>query len=771
MSRATSTSSKLALTFQDALQIVVRYVKYWKIIVLFLLFGLSSATLYLEYGKRGYYSRSLVAFNDLFSPIRSEASEVTGAGRWAQLRLVLQSALNSRWLVEQTASRFGLVSEPGQYEYIREKFVSKIRVSPLPGNLFQIEVYGYYPWVVRAWPEAMLAAYQDYTLNQKRKHRDSAMEAYAEEMENLKKQMHSDRNDVAKFEEDNKIIEQYISNNSLEQVPSELLSLKTRMETMDQVLGLIGNDAMSPVERLSVIKRFRGKPVPVGTIMRRSLPDNLVQVAAPTQSGLVLGLTSDSQVISAPSVAPSPVPGAASAPVVPAQPQVVVVPSMVEELEPWEKTERLLREAQQEHEHLSKTLLPGHELMRNLDKKIQQLELALASEFSIAVESFKLEREHLNERFAELQRKMPDYRKVLNDFDKFKQDYNLMTSGRVFWEAAYSNLKQKISAMEYTGVELKSDLEFQGFTMMRDQDPVSPDKKTLFIYGALLGMAMAGGVAFALERFRSSTSMVSDAEAITGLHALGVVPLSKSPDDFRRLFMLDDRDKNAGHDLHESFRIVRCSLPLHVGRDNKCQVILVTSARPGEGKTVASSILSRSFAEAGHRTLLIDADLRRGRIEQLLGATKPGGLRSFLEGDVKNFDDIVNNAPGERLDVVVRGGYSIGSVEALGQTKFSKLIEELRGKYDRIVIDTPPILGLADSLMIAPSTDGVLLVIRADKTTQRDILTGIEQISSTKVPIYGFLLNGVDLSRVENYYYYSSYYPKYYDPGYDYAEA
>jgi Mrp family chromosome partitioning ATPase len=123
------------------------------------------------------------------------------------------------------------------------------------------------------------------------------------------------------------------------------------------------------------------------------------------------------------------------------------------------------------------------------------------------------------------------------------------------------------------------------------------------------------------------------------------------------------------------------------------------------------------------------------------------------------------------LSVVVRGGYSALSVEALGHPRFADAIQDLRGKYDRIIIDTPPILGLADSLMIAPSVDGVLLVIRADKTTQRDILTGIEQISSTGTPMFGFLLNGVDLSRVENYYYYSSYYPKYYDPGYDYADA
>lgn len=758
--------SKFSLTFQDTLQVAVKYVKYWKVTLLLVALGVAASSFYLAYCKPGYYSRSLVSFNDLYSPINSESSEFTGGGRWAQARIALLSALNSRWLVEQTAQRLGLVSEPGQFEFVRMQHVSKSRVTSLPGNLLQIEVYGYQPWIVREWPEAMLAAYKEYTMTQRSKHRDAALSAYSREMEQLKDKMYSDRSSLAKFEEDNKIIEQYISNNSLEQVPSELLSIKSRMESMDLVLSMVEDDDMGTVEKLSVIKKFRGKPVPVGTIMRRTLPNNIIQAVNPSQPDMSVSLASDAPAVPSPAA-----PMAVDGQVPPPTPQIVVVPSMVEELEPWERTERELRSAKQEHEHLSKTLLPGHEQMRTLANKINQLELALKAEFETYMQSFKLEREHLNDRFAELQAKMPDYRKVLNDFDKYKQDYGLMTSGRIVWESAYSNLKRRVAAMEYTGTELESNLDFQGFTMMRDHDPVSPNKKTLFIYGLLLGGLMAAGVSFGLEKFRSTTSMVSDTELITGLHALGVLPLSNSTDDFRRMFAAEPSDSSMGYDMRESFRIVRCSLPLHVSKENKGQVILVTSARPGEGKTVVSSVLARSFAEAGQKTLLIDADLRRGRIDQLLGAAREKGLRSFLEGEVDSMEEVITQAPGERLSVTVRGGYSALSVEALGRPRFAHAIQELRQKYDRIIIDTPPILGLADSLMIAPNVDGVLLVIRADKTTQRDILTGIEQISSTGTPIFGFLLNGVDLSRVENYYYYSSYYPKYYDPGYDYADA
>lgn len=752
---------KQSATLHDLLHVSVKYLKYWKLAVLFLAFGLASSAAYLTYGKPGFYSRSIVSYSDLYSPIHSESSEVVGRGRWAHLQFLLQSALNSRWLVEQTASELGLVTQPGQYEYVREKFVSKVRASPMPGNLFQIEVYGYQPWIVREWPEAMITSYQRYMLSQRAKHRENALNAYTGEMESLRDKIYADRTSLVKFEEDNKIIEQYISNNSVGNVPGEMLSIKNKMDSMDEVISMLDEQKLSTVEKLSLIKKVKGKPVPVGSLMRNSLPENIVTTAPSAVQNMSANSFSQAP--------PGNVTNGSLATTTASQ--IVVVPSMVEELEPWEKTERALRAAFQEREQLSANYLPGHELMRTVNNRISQLELSLEDEYRVVKSSFMLEREHMNLKFEELQKKMPDYRRVLNDFDRYKQDYYLLSSGRVAWESAYSNLKKKVTEMEYTGSELESDLSFQGFTMLRDEDPVSPNKKTLLLYGLILGLALAGGVSYGFEKFKSSTSLVSDTEEITGLHALGVLPLSTSTDDFRRLFITGQTASNTGYDMRESFRIVRTSIPLHVSRDNKCQVILVTSSRPGEGKTVASSILARSFAEAGEKTILIDADLRRGRIEHLLDVADYKGLRSYLVKECASIEDCRSHIPGSNLDVVVRGGYSSNAVEELGRSRFAELVNNLRTQYARIVIDTPPVLGLADALTVAPIVDGVLFVIRSEKTTRRDIIGGIEQIAMTGVPIYGFLLNGVDLNKMENYYYYSSYYPKYYDPGYDYSEG
>ena len=104
---------------------------------------------------------------------------------------------------------------------------------------------------------------------------------------------------------------------------------------------------------------------------------------------------------------------------------------MVEELEPWEVTERELRAAKLERDHAAKTYRPGHDMMRQLDKRIEQLTASMDNERATALNAFNLERQQLREKLDELQKKMPDYRRVLNGFDRYKKEYTLMMSGDV----------------------------------------------------------------------------------------------------------------------------------------------------------------------------------------------------------------------------------------------------------------------------------------------------------------------------------------------------
>ncbi|WP_395752825.1 polysaccharide biosynthesis tyrosine autokinase [Prosthecobacter sp.] len=751
-----ATTKKFLFTFQDIVQYASRYVKYWKVATLLFLLGLVVSLVYYTYGQPTFYSRSLVTFTNLTLPVKSETSDAQGRGRYAQIEFQIITALNSRWLLERTAERLGIVKTAGQYEYIREQFVSKVEVTLLPGDMVQIEIYAYQPRWVREWPEAMLEAYRESTVQARASHREAAFKAYSAEMVKIKERINASTVARSKFEEDHQLIEQYVEHNSLEAVPSEMLTARTRLDNMAQVLKLLENPSMSIMDRLAVIKRFRGTPVPVGSIVRSSpFGDSLIAKSSPDSVSPAAGMTSNVQ---QPSV------GSGND----RKSQIIVLPSMVEETEPWEESERELRHALLEKDQLSKTLLPGHEKMRALDLRIQKLEDSIAGELKTAVNSFHLEYQQLKDRYSELITKMPDYRRVLTDFDRYKQDFSLMSETPNFWEAAYKDLQQRLSTMEHTGVDMRVEFDFQGFTLMRDDVPFSPNKYKLLTYALLLGVGSAGAGCIGLERLRSTTSLVVETETLTGRSALGVIPLIKDS-EYLNPCNTAEKAPDSSINLSETFRIVRCSIPLHVSRDNPCKVIMITSSRPGEGKTSVSTLLAKSIAESGQKTLLIDGDLRRGRIHRMfdLPADKKNlGLAGFLVSDDLGTDDIIIKSVLPDLDLMVRGSGTDSRLDLLSSTKLESLFNQLRDKYDKIIVDTPPILGLADSIMLAAHADGVVFVLRADSTSQRDILTALDVLNSAHATIYGFILNGVDLSKVENYYYYASYYPKYYDPAY-----
>jgi capsular exopolysaccharide synthesis family protein len=745
---------RLLFTFQDVVHYATRYAKYSKVAFLLFLLGMTASLLFYVYGQPTYYSRSQVAFSNVSLPIKSETSETPARGRYGQISFQIVQGLNSKLLLENTARRLGLIGEAGQYEVVRDRYIPKLSVNLLPGSLLQIEVWSYDPRLVTVWPELMIQVFRDTTVEDRARHREMTAEAYTEELKKLRERIQDEATDRSRYEEENRLIEQYINNNSLEAVPSELLTIKSRLEKIDEVEAILADKSMTVIQRIATLDRFNATPVAVGTIIRRGEADSLVVKGPISQGGDSTALRSEAKLQDAAPLAPNGQPIRNQA--------TIVLPSMVEGTEPWRRTERAMREALLEKEQLAGTYLPNHPQMRALDQKIEKYTMTLENEYIGMLNTFRFDAAQLRTKRDELLEKMPVYRRVFNDFDRYKKEYSLLNGSNLLWDQAYTELQRRITAMEYTGIDLRVEFEFKGFTMVRNEEPISPNKLKLLTYALLLGVGLAGGTCMAMEHLRSTSSLVVDTEKMTGLNALGVVPMCVQ----EKLNAFAQTSAGEHMQLAETYRIIRCSIPLHVPVQNPCQVIMVSSARPNEGKTTTSCLLARSFAESGQRTLLIDADLRRGRIHRQFIQEQNAGLAGHLSGEVASVEELIIKTPIENLDLLSRGKKSFTRFEALSSPLFRNMMGNLRRQYDRIIIDNPPLLGLADALMVSGAVDGMVLVVRADSTTQRDARAALEIIQGAHTPIYGFVLNGVDLSKMENYYYYTSYYPKYYDPTY-----
>ncbi len=215
------------------------------------------------------------------------------------------------------------------------------------------------------------------------------------------------------------------------------------------------------------------------------------------------------------------------------------------------------------------------------------------------------------------------------------------------------------------------------------------------------------------------------------------------------------------HQAEESFKTLRTNIEFSgVG----VQCICLTSAMPGDGKSTVSYNLARVFAESGHSTLFIDADLRKSKIRNRYGreGNAGSGLSYYLIGR-KSYEETVAVTNVDNLSVIVSGHFPPNPSELLGSNRFKQLIERARQEFSVIIIDTPPIGSVIDAAIVTHSCDGVVLVLKEGQISYRFAQNCKEQLEAAQKPVLGCVLNGVDMSK-HGYYgkYYGHYYGSYY---------
>jgi succinoglycan biosynthesis transport protein ExoP len=181
---------------------------------------------------------------------------------------------------------------------------------------------------------------------------------------------------------------------------------------------------------------------------------------------------------------------------------------------------------------------------------------------------------------------------------------------------------------------------------------------------------------------------------------------------------------------------------------------MVTSARPQEGKTTTSINTAIVLAQKGVRVLLIDADLRRPSVHKTLGMGPRSGLSNVLTGSATVQQTITLSPILSNLYILPAGTPPPNPAELLASANMKELIDQLRGQYDHIVIDTPPTLSVTDAVVLSPRADATILVIRSGQTTKQALRRSRDILMQVNAHVAGVLLNAVDLTSPDYYYYY-----------------
>jgi capsular exopolysaccharide synthesis family protein len=268
-----------------------------------------------------------------------------------------------------------------------------------------------------------------------------------------------------------------------------------------------------------------------------------------------------------------------------------------------------------------------------------------------------------------------------------------------------------------------------------------------------LGLGLVAGMAIAVLRRALDTKIrgEQDVEGMTNSAILGVVPYDE--DAPTHPVVMHDDPLGA---RSEAIRRLRTNLQF-VEAASVVRAIVVTSSIAGEGKSTTSINLAVSLADAGHRVLLVDADLRRPAIAKYLGLEGEVGLTTVLIGKAV-VEDVVQPFGASSLDILASGPVPPNPSELLGSKSMANLIELAKETYDTIVLDSSPLLPVTDAAVLSSITDGTLLVLGADRVHRPQLRNSLASLQTIGANILGIVLNKVSRQDSSNYGYYSGYY-------------
>jgi capsular exopolysaccharide synthesis family protein len=306
--------------------------------------------------------------------------------------------------------------------------------------------------------------------------------------------------------------------------------------------------------------------------------------------------------------------------------------------------------------------------------------------------------------------------------------------------------------------------------------PIEPNIPRNLAFALALGLASGIGLAFVMETLDNTVRTPEQAQAISALPSLGVIPLGSLAGEVgygARLAVASSKEPvelvtqaRPQSQMAESYRALRTSLLLtSLGAPPK--IILITSALPQEGKTTTSLNTAIVLAQKGSKVLLIDADLRRPSVHKALGMGPRTGLSNVLTGSAPLQQVIVRSTLIPTLFVLPAGTPPPNPAELLASANMREVLNELKGQYDHIVIDTPPTLSVTDAVVMSTCADSVVLVIRSGQTTRQALRRARDLLVRVNARIAGVLLNAADLKSADYYYYYEyrgKYGDRYYRP-------
>ena len=393
--------------------------------------------------------------------------------------------------------------------------------------------------------------------------------------------------------------------------------------------------------------------------------------------------------------------------------------------------------------------MKDHPSIKGLIRRMDAIQGRLNEEIRNKIERTRKDFNRLVEIESKLKEAMESKKSSLVDKTPEYADYRTKELNIQITDEILQQIQKRVAEYEIIPKILSNPVEIVEKAVV-PPFPVFPRMKMNLFVAFVFGLGIGLGVVFFLDYVDVSVKTVEDVEQKLNLPLLSVIP---------------KYDEKTSHLAREAFQTLRTSL-LFSSKGRAWKSVLVTSSAPKEGKSAITIQMAKTLAETGDKVLILEGDLRRPSIEKQLDLKSRYGLTDYLISDNDHdWKNLPVSTGSKNLYFLPSGPLPPNPSFILGQEKFIKLVEKLKEHYDWVIVDSPPVTFVSDSLILASVVDMIAMVIRHDDTDREVIKRALTSLRNVNSNIVGAILNGVDMGKAYNreFYYGRYYYGRYYD--------